>query len=102
MKLARVGDTASGTCDSHDHTLTVDGTITSSQNTTVFDKDNVPFALVGDIVTFSCTHTGIILDGTSIVTVKGIPVAVEGSNVGTGTGNIIAKITSGSESIQGE
>lgn len=98
--IARVGDTASGICRSHTQQQSVTGTITTGWGNG--SCDGLAIARVGDIVTFSCGHTGIITTGTQNSNCDGIAIATIDSDVGPGTGNITAKITSCSGNMEAE
>lgn len=90
--IARVGDTASGTCSSHKTVQSVTGTITTGYAHGTCD--DLSIARIGDTVTFNCGHTGIITTGADYSEADGIKIAVLGSQVGPGSGNIAATITS--------
>lgn len=90
--IARVGDTAAGTCSSHKNPQSVTGIITTGYADGTCDDKSI--ARVGDTVTFNCGHTGIITSGAQYSTAGDISIAVLGSTVGPGTGNITATITS--------
>jgi hypothetical protein len=94
MKVARVGDPASGNCSKHNG-ASVTGVIESSTNSIVTCHDGKIVAVEGDIIKFSCGHTGKIKSGSgaSKVTIAGVPVAVKDSVV---EGDVNGKIDDGS------
>ena len=64
-KLARVGDSASGTCShpSHSSPISVTGTIISGSSDVMVEGK--PLARVGDAVQASCGHMATIVSGSS-------------------------------------
>ncbi len=90
--IATIGDVATGVCSSHQTPLNVTGTISTGYNS--IKCDNKEIARIGDTVTFSCGHTGIITTGSSNLKAGNIAIATLNSQVGPGSGQISATITS--------
>jgi uncharacterized Zn-binding protein involved in type VI secretion len=89
-KIARIGDTTHGTCTAHVIPRTVDGTITTGAEKAI--AGGKPIARVGDTVTSSCGHTGIINKGATKATCNGKPIARMND---TFSGDYTGTITSG-------
>lgn len=74
-KLMRVGDTFSGTCNSHG---TITGTITGGSPNV--KAENKAVARIGDKGTCSCGHVFTIKTGSSLVKADGIGICRVGDN----------------------
>lgn len=88
-KLARKTDNTFGVCShpDHDPPISVSGTITTGY--AKVQVEGLDLARVGDTVTASCGHTGIIQDGHSKFSANGVAAAQLGSTfIGDYTGTI--------------
>ena len=98
--IARQSDTATGVCHSHTSDVSVTGSIVGGYSKVLVE--GLPIARIGDLVTFTCGHMGIIDSGTSSVLCNGIAVAMLGSVVvGYAGSSLEATITSASNKVQG-
>jgi uncharacterized Zn-binding protein involved in type VI secretion len=94
--IARAGDIAVGTCFAHKSPKSVQGVIGVGDPTVL--SAGLPTAAVGDPVCFDCGHTGVIVTGTAICSLKGKPIAMIGSQV---AGPMVATIVLGASTILG-
>lgn len=88
MILARVGDTVIGICQTPDGPVPATGIITSGSPRAL--ESGMPFARVGDTVTWPC-GVSVIVSGSPLYLEGGLPQARVGDQVvGIGTGTIVS------------
>lgn len=89
INVARETDQTQGNCSAHDGNPSRNGTVGPCSQSVVL-VNGLKCARIGDIVTASCGHTGVITTGALKVYVQGILVATYGSFfTGTYYGTII-------------
>jgi len=91
-KIARIGDRTHGTCNAHNGSITVDGTIITGSEKTIVEGS--PVARLGDTVLADCGHTSYIITAAQ-KTSNGQGIAAIGDSVGNGP--YTATITTGAE-----
>ena len=95
ISVARETDQTHGNCSGHDGNPAMDGTIRPCSQSAVL-VNGLKCARIGDIVTASCGHTGVITTGASKVYVQGILVATYGSLF---TGTYYGSVIGGSSTV---
>lgn len=93
VPIATEGYLFSGTCSSHDSPRSVSGVIIAGTGNPTTLVNGVPAALIGSQVLADCGHTGIITTGSTQCAAGGIGLALVGSIVGAGSGNVTGTIT---------
>lgn len=89
------GDIAIGTCSSHITPIPVYGYVESTQQ--LVDIQGKPVVINGDMVTFSCGHTGICVASSQILDIMGVKVVLDTDPVvsgGTNPGNVFVNMVS--------
>lgn len=99
-KIARVGDTASGTCSNHTTTRNWTGQIQTGSPTLTVEGSAA--ARIDDTGNTSCGHTFKITEGSSILEVDGRKVARIGDAVIIVGGGGSGTITGGASTTQSE
>lgn len=96
-RLARLGDTASGTCGRHSNTRNWTGVIDTVTDT-AFTIGGTPAAGVGDSGSTDCGHRFVIVQGSPLLThASGKVYSREGDAVEIIGGSGVGTITSGSD-----
>jgi len=93
-RVVRLGDHAAGTCTAHRSAVSWTGVFTTCSS--VVGSEGKGIIRVGDTGTTSCGHTFQAIEGSSFITVEGIPVVREGDAVAViqGGSGVVTEATS--------